>query len=157
MKYENFEKAIAARLDFKGVDVSTLPLPIELNKARQTTKPQLFVIFTGADYGERENLGVMAQVETLHFEISIFARKRLAKLGIYELFETITKQLLGYKLPHARTKISFDKFGYVSETTTTWQYALLLSFTSYIVERDNVNDEPLAPLIKQITNNLTSM
>ncbi|GHT07778.1 hypothetical protein AGMMS49525_16960 [Bacteroidia bacterium] len=45
----------------------------------------------------------------------------------------------------------------MSETTTTWQYALLLSFTSYIVERDNVNDEPLAPLIKQITNNLTSM
>jgi hypothetical protein len=153
MKYEDYEDAIVERLKRQGVSVSALPHVDVLNEPRQTTKPQLFVIYQGSDYAERENLSVVSQVETLRFEIFIKAQKRRGKLGIFDLYNGISRCLLGYKLNGARTVITFDSFGYVAGIQNNWQYALTFSFTGYIVENPEIENPAL---ITQITNNVKS-
>jgi len=154
MKYENYEKIIIARLQCPELEVRQGELTsADLNSFRQAQKPFIYVYYQGSSYESPENLGMISQVETMSFEVIIFARKQRGKQGAYEAFETVTKRLLGWREKGMRTPVTFQKFGYVSETNTTYQYALLCSFTGYIVEtREKDDSQP--NLIKQITNNI---
>ncbi|MDR2805840.1 MAG: Gp37 family protein [Dysgonamonadaceae bacterium] len=154
MKYENYEKMIIERLKCPELDVRTEELTsAELNR-RRSVKPVIFVLYQGSEYEEPKELGVVAQSETMRFDVIIFSRTQRGEHGAYSAFETITQRLLGYREKGMMTPVVFQKFGYVSEMNTFFQYALQCSFTSYIVEKHN-NEEP-APLIKQIKNNLNS-
>jgi hypothetical protein len=158
MKYEKYEKMIIDRLSqCPELDVQTKETNSSgLNTARQSSKPMIYVLYQGSAYEEPQELGVIAQTETMSFEVIIFARKQRGTTGAYAAFETITKKLLGYREKGMRTPVIFQKFGYVSETNTTYQYALQCSFTGYIVE--NCDEETAEPgLIKKITNNITGV
>jgi hypothetical protein len=93
---------------------------------------------------------MISQMETMTFEIIIIARKQRGEKGAYAAFETITRRLLGYREKRMRTPVIFQKFGYVSETNTTYQYALQCSFTGYIVESCKNEDTEQTPMIKEI-------
>ncbi|MDR0542466.1 MAG: Gp37 family protein [Dysgonamonadaceae bacterium] len=157
MKYENYEKIIIERLTCPELDVQNRePNTSELNRQRQTTKPAVYVLYQGSSFAEPEELGMISQTETMTFDIIIFARKQRGEKGAYAAFEIITRRLLGYRTQGMRTPVTFLKFGYVSETNTTYQYALQCSFTSYIVQSCNEEETGQPPLIKQITNNITT-
>jgi hypothetical protein len=156
MKYENYEKIIIERLKCPELDVRTAELSAaELNKYRQSVKPVVFVLYQGSEYSAPEELGVIAQSETMKFDIVIFARRQRGEHGAYAAFETITRRLLGYREKGMRTPVIFQKFGYVSELNAIYQYALQCSCSGYIVEK--CDEGETAPLIKQITNNLNSI
>jgi hypothetical protein len=150
-QYEGYENAIIERIQRDGVDVSALPHVDVLNEALQTDRPQLFVIYNGSDYAEPEELALIVQAETMHFEIFICSRNRQGEAGVFDLYRHITTRLLGYKPAGARTKIAFNNFKYVSGLQNNWQYALTFSFTGYAVEQP---DEEAYTLIKDINNNI---
>lgn len=152
MNYEELEDIIVERIKRKGVDVSVLPSVDILNAPRQTAKPQLYVIYQGSDFGECENLTVISQPETLRFEVFMRAKSRRGKMGIFDLYKEISKQLLGFKPTGAKTAITFNSFGYVSGVQNNWQYALAFSFTGYIVETDNTAPDPVK--ITQVSNKI---
>ena len=159
MKYENYEKMIIARLQkCPELDVQTKEIDSSgLNKQQQSSKPMVYVLYQGSTFDEPQELGMISQLETMAFDIIIFARKQRGSTGAYAAFEILTKNLLGYREKGMRSPIIFQKFGYVSETNTTWQYALQCSFTGYIVESCDEENSEQPPLIKKITNNLTSV
>lgn len=150
MTYEQYEDAIVERLKMQGVDVAVLPHIDALNDARPTAKPQVFVIFHGGDFAERENLTVTSQLETLRFEVFIRAKHRRGKLGVFQVHDEVSRRLLGYKLKDAQSVITFTSFGYVAGIQNNWQYALTFSFARYRVE--DLEAEPVIP-IKKITIN----
>ena len=155
MKYESYEKMIIDRLSCQELEVRTKELnDDELNRFRQAKKPVVYVMYQGSDYSEPEELGVIAQKETMAFDIIIFARTQRGKTGVYSAFETVTKRLLGYREKGMRTPVIFQKFGYAAKIDDTYQYALQCSFTGYIVESDR--QEENVPLITGITNNIQS-
>jgi hypothetical protein len=136
MKYENYERLLIEQLMCPELDVRIGELDVsDLNKRRQTARPIVFVLYQGSEFASPEPLRFIAQVETMKFEIVVFARTQRGAQGIYEAFETITHRLLGYRDVSMRTPVIFDRFGYVSEVNGTYQYALQCSFTGYIAER----------------------
>jgi len=158
MKYENYEKMIIDRLQkCPELDILTCEIDSSVLSRQKSSKPSVYILYQGSQYEDPETLGMTAQTETMTFEIVIFARKLRGKSGIYASFETITKRLLGYHEKGMRTPVTFQKFGYVSEMQGYYQYALQCSFTGYIVESCNEENEEHSPLIKQIINNLTNV
>jgi hypothetical protein len=152
MSYEELEDAIVERLQCQGVDVLVLPHTDVLNEARMTEKPRIFVIYQGSDFADREELAVVAQEETLRFELFFRARKRRGHLGVFDLYRHAASRLLGWKPDSGKgDKITFGNFGYVSGIQNNWQYALTFSFDSYIVENP---EDPYFQPIKQIINNI---
>jgi hypothetical protein len=153
MKYENFEKILIDRLSqCPELDVQIDETDLsQLNRPRQSTKPLVYVLYQGSTYDVPQALDVISQTETMTFEIIVFARRQRGPEGAYEAFETVTRKLLGYWEPGMRTPVVFQKFGYVSETNATYQYALQCSFTAYIVQACE-EDVEMPPLIKKITN-----
>ncbi|MDR3133014.1 MAG: Gp37 family protein [Prevotellaceae bacterium] len=149
--YGQYEDLLVERLRMDGVYTSVLPYVEALNVVRPTNKSQLFVIINGGNFEEPSNLGVISQLETVNCEVFIRALKRRGELGIFDLYEKISRRLLGYKLPHAQSAITFNSFGYVAGVQNNWQYALTFSFGHYKVESP---DEQPTETIKQITNKI---
>jgi hypothetical protein len=149
--YGQYEDLLAERLQMEGVDVSILPHTDALNAVRPTTRPQLFVLINGGTFEEPTNLAVISQLETLTGEIFIRALQRRGELGVFDLYEKISRRLLGYWLPHAQSAITFNSFGYVAGLHNNWQYALTFSFGHYKV---GCLDEQPTGTIKQIKNTL---
>ena len=145
--YGQYEDLLVERLQMDGVYVSVLPYVEALNVARPTNKPQLYVIINGGNFDEPANLGVISQLETVSCEIFIRALRRRGELGIFDLYEKISRRLLGYRLPNAQSAITFNLFGYVAGVQNNWQYALTFSFGHYKVE---CPDEPSGTAIKKI-------
>ena len=145
MKYENYEKMIINRLrSCQGLNVLSCEIDSSALNRKQSSNPNVYVLYQGSVYDNPDELAVIAQAETMTFEIIIFAQKQRGEKGIYAAFESITKRLLGYREKGMRTPILFQKFGYVSETNAIYQYALQCSFTGYIVEcRDEDTEVPL--------------
>jgi hypothetical protein len=158
MKYEKYEKMIIDRLtSCPELDVQTEEIDSSgLNRSQQSSKPTVYVLYQGSTYGEPQELGMISQTETMTFEVILFTRKQRGPAGAYAAFEILTKKLLGYREKGMRTPLVFQKFGYVSETNATYQYALQCSFTSYIVENEDEGTED-PTLIKKITNNMTEV
>ena len=155
MKYENYEKMIIDRLQkCQELDILACEIDSSVLSRQKSFKPSVYVLYQGSQYEDPETLSMIAQMETMTFEIVIIARKLRGKSGIYAAFEIITKKLLGYREKGMRTPVIFQKFGYVSEMQGTYQYALQCSFTGYIVQSyDEDAEKPL--LIQKITNNIT--
>lgn len=147
--YERFEDEIVALLQAPGIEVLPLPKVETLELPRQTTKPQIFVLVNGGEFAEREDLAVVAQLETVQCELFIRAKSRRGKLGIFDVYAQAKNRLLGHRMQGAKTPIYFNSFGYVSGLQNCWQYALTFSFAAYSVEVDNHSDEPV---IRQITH-----
>jgi hypothetical protein len=158
MKYENYENIIIERLQCPELDVRKNEITqAELNKYSQTSKPIVYVLYQGSTYDNPETFGPVAQLETMNFNVVIMARKQRGVKGAYAAYEAITRRLLGYRTKEIRTPVIFQKFGYVSETNTTYQYALQCSFTGYIVQSCEKDETELPPLIKKITNNINEL
>ena len=134
MTYEEYENLFAEQLKMPGVDVSVLPSLEALNMARMTVKPRVFVIYNGSQFAEREELDVVAQAETLRFEVFIQAIKRSGANGIFGVADEVNRRLLGFCPPDAQFPITFSEFGYVSGVQNGWQYALAFTFTAYKIE-----------------------
>jgi hypothetical protein len=139
--YGRYEDLLVERLQMEGVDVAILPHVDELNKVRPTVRPQLFIILNGGNFEEPENLAVIAQLETLSGEVFIRALNRRGEMGIFDLYEKISRRLLGYRLPNAQSVITFNSFGYVAGIQNNWQYALTFSFGHYKIECKEVPEE----------------
>lgn len=149
--YERYEDEIVALLQAPGIDVLPLPKVETLELPRQTAKPQIFVLVNGGEFAEREDLAVVAQLETVQCELFIRAKSRRGKLGIFDVYAQAKNRLLGHRMQGAKTPIYFNSFGYVSGVQNCWQYALTFSFAAYSVEADN---RPDAPVISQITHEI---
>lgn len=147
--YERYEDEIVALLQAHGIDVLPLLNVETLELPRQTAKPQIFVLVNGGEFADRDDLAVVAQLETVQCELFIRAKNRRGKLGIFDVYEQAKKRLLGHRMQGAKTPIYFNSFGYVSGVQNCWQYALTFSFAAYSVEADNRKDEPI---ISQITH-----
>lgn len=153
MNYEQYEDIIVERLNIPGVSVDVLPHVAVLNEARPTSKPQLYVILHGGVLSEPENLTVIAQMETIKCEVFIRAKSRRGRLGIFDLYEEITKRLLGYRLPDTKTPITLGVFDYVAGIQNNWQYTLSFSFDAYKVEADK---ETTKITFQKATSNITT-
>jgi hypothetical protein len=149
--YGQYENLLVERLQMEGVDVSVLPHVDDLNKARLTAKPQLFVLLNGGEFAEPTNLSVISQLETLNGSIFIRALQRRGEMGIFDLYEKISRRLLGYRLPNTQSAITFNAFIYVAGVQNNWQYALTFSFGHYKIE---CPDEQPANTIKTITHKM---
>jgi hypothetical protein len=147
--YGQYEDLLVERLQMEGVDVSILPHTDAMNAVRPTTKAQLFVLINGGTFEDPANLAVISQLETLSAEIFIRALKRRGELGVFDLYEKISRRLLGYWLPNAQSAITFNSFGYVAGVQNNWQYALTFSFGHYKVACPD--EEESAGTIKKIT------
>ena len=149
--YGQYEDLLLERLQMEGVDVSVLPHTEALNMARPTARPQLFILLNGGNFDEPSNLAVISQLETLSGEVFIRALQRRGEWGVFDLYEKISRRLLGYWLPAAQSAITFNSFGYVAGVQNNWQYALTFSFGHYKV---GCPDEGPVGTIKKITNNV---
>lgn len=151
MNFEVYEDAIVELLTMPGMDVKPLPLQSELNAARPSMKPQVYVIIHGSNFGERDRLEVVSQSETVQGEIFLMARTRRGEFGIYDVFERIAARLLGFEMPGALTPITFSQFGHVEGVQNTWTFALTFSFQTYRVQEENETADN-EPLIRKITH-----
>jgi hypothetical protein len=154
--YEQYEDLLVERLQIEGVDISVLPHTDALNMARPTTRPQMFILLNGGAFDEPANLAVISQLETLSGEIFIRALQRRSELGVFDLYEKVSRRLLGYWLPNAQSAITFNSFGYVAGVQNNWQYALTFSFGHYKVACLD-DEQHLAGTIKKITNKVQSI
>lgn len=152
--YERYEDEIVQLLQMQGVDVTPLPKIEALELPRQTQKPQIFVLVNGGEFAEREEMTVVAQLETVQCELFIRAKSRRGKMGLFAVYEEAKKRLLGYRPHGAKTPIYFNSFGYVSGLHNYWQYALTFSFAAYSVQADQPVD---TPLIRKITHEITEL
>ncbi|MDR3133262.1 MAG: Gp37 family protein [Prevotellaceae bacterium] len=152
--YGQYEDLLVERLQMEGVDIAVLPHVDAMNAVRTTTNPQLFVIINGGNFEEPENLAIIAQRETISCEIYIRALSRRGEMGIFDLYEKISRRLMGYWLPNAQSAITLNSFGYVAGVQNNWQYALTFSFGHYKVA---CPDEQETGTIKKITNNVDSL
>lgn len=150
-RYEKYENEIVALLQIPGVEVKPLPKVLDLETPRQTAKPQIFVLVNGGDFAERENLAVVAQLETVQCELFFRAKTRRGKLGLFEVYEAAKIRLLGHRMQGAKTPIYFNSFGYISGLHNYWQYALTFSFGAYSVEADKSTSADVVPM-KKITH-----
>lgn len=150
-RYEKYENEIVALLQMDGVEVKPLPKILDLETPRQTAKPQIFVLVNGGEFAEREELAVVAQLETIQCELFFRAKNRRGKLGLFDVYETAKNRLLGHRMQGAKSPIYFNSFGYVSGLHNYWQYALTFSFGAYSIEVEKTDD---TPLIRKITHEL---
>lgn len=152
--YERYEDEIVELLQMPGVDVTPLPKIEALELPRQTQKPLIFVLVNGGEFAEREEMAVVAQLETVQCELFIRVKNRRGKMGLFTVYEEAKKRLLGYRLQGAKTPIYFNSFGYVSGLHNYWQYALTFSFAAYSVQADQPDE---TPLIREITHEITEL
>ena len=153
--YERFEDELVERLQMEGVDVRPLPQIAALEMPRPTQTPQVFVLVNGGQFGEREELKVVAQLQTIQCEVFVRAKSRRGANGILDICIRIIRKLLGYRLEGAKSPVYFNSLDYVDGLHNSWQYALTFSFTAYHVEADD-NRQDEAPLIRQITHQITT-
>lgn len=95
--YERYEDEIVQLLQMQGVDVTPLPKIEALELPRQTQKPQIFVLVNGGEFAEREEMTVVAQLETVQCELFIRAKNRRGKMGLFAVYDEAKKRLLGYR------------------------------------------------------------
>lgn len=148
-QYERYEDEIVALLQMQGVEVMPLPKVEILELPRQTARPQIFVLVNGGEFAEREDLAVVAQLETVQCELFFRAKNRRGKLGIFNVYAEAKTRLLGHRMQGAKTPIYFNSFGYVSGLNNCWQYALTFSFGAYSVVTDKSEN---IPIIRKITH-----
>jgi hypothetical protein len=153
--YEQYEDLLVDRLAMEGVDVSVLPHIDAVNAVRTTGKPQLFIIINGGNFEEPTNLAVISQLETVSCEVFIRALDRRGEFGIFDIYDRISRLLLGYWLPNAQSAITLNSFGYVAGVQNNWQYALTFSFGHYSIERPDQNEQSIGS-IKKLTNKVQS-
>ena len=155
--YERYEDELVALLQMEGVEVRPLPRVADLEAPRPTQIPQVFVLINGGQFADREELAVVAQLETVQGELFIRARNRRGPDGLFAVYEEIRRRLLGYRLRGAKTPVYFNSFGYVDGLHNSWQYALTFSFAAYCVAADRDGERPPEPPIKRITHEIQTV
>lgn len=142
-KYEDYEDQITALLHYGSFDIKPLP-DNEMEFSRAFTKPQIYVCYVGSDFGADENIGVVAQEETVNIDLLFRVNKRRGENGLLSVANYAALKLLGIKLIGAQSKIKLIKQGYIDSNSNqnNWQYVVSLSFTTHIVEC--INEEPTA-------------
>lgn len=153
MFFEALENAIKTRLHahFNGaVDVELEP---ETNGANTipTEKGRVTVMYDQSDFEKQNTTAYISQHETAQIAIIIRSRKLRGQNGIYWIAEEIRKSITGYA-PESWSKIWLRKMVFVRREMNLWEYSLLISSKSMIVEE---HTEPTTPVLISATTQVT--
>lgn len=163
--YEEYEDAITARLQ------PLTQAQINVRTAPQTTsdwktpfkKGLVTVSYLASDFKKDDpapenqmSIGVVAQKEIMHFNISCEARKRRGAIGVLRLVKYVTALLVGFKpLGSGRMYMIEQLFEDYNPDLQTWAYNLVIASEAVLVQapEEDVDEETL---LQQITlsNNL---
>ncbi|MCD8173799.1 MAG: Gp37 family protein [Alistipes sp.] len=130
--YEKYEDEIVgllkARVKKDSIVVMPAPSEKDLNDPKITSKPQLYVIISGDDWDDPENIGVTSQLVTVKGEVFIKSKDRRGPNGVFALYDYVVKTLLGVKLSGAESEILFNRLSFVHGLQNSWQYAATFTF-----------------------------
>jgi hypothetical protein len=152
--YKDIEDAIIARLSSltaSGIDIDVMP-ETESGLKKPFEKPRVTVWYKNSEYAIPQSTAETSQLETLHFEITIEARKLRDALGLYNLHQLVRAKLLGYRPAHGG-RMYVVKSGFVDFKENLWIYSMEWATQTLAVMQA---DEDVEILITQINVNVTA-
>lgn len=135
MQFEQLEIEIMNRLTTSlgaNVEVELEPETESANKI-PFAKPRISVMFDQSEYDTQNSTSSVVQDETCRLAVIIRSRLLRGPSGIYTVVENVRRSLVGYQ-PCNWSKIWLVKFTFLKRDTNLWEYVLLLSSKTMIVE-----------------------
>lgn len=133
INYSSYEDAIVTILSNQSL-YDCKPLPeneADLNRA--FIKPQVYVCYSGSEYGVVENLGATVQEETVNFDVIFRVKKRRGNDGLLTILKKVGDLILGREFVGC-TKINLVKQGYVDGVQNDWNFVMSFQFITHVVE-----------------------
>lgn len=143
-RYETLEDSIVALFNVpltqqEVFDIATLP-DYEVDYKPSQPRPQVYVSYDSSDFSSPETLSKITQEEKLLIGIEIHTKARRGQRGVFAIFETICKKLLGYKL------IGYDRFSLIKSGplpgagANHWVYYAQFTTTAHICDQQQDPD-----------------
>ncbi|MFZ4546727.1 MAG: Gp37 family protein [Bacteroidales bacterium] len=138
-RYETLEDNIVALFNVpltqqEIFDIAPLP-ENEVEYKPSQPRPQVYVSYDSSDFTDTETLSKVVQEEKLLIGFEIHSKVRRGEKGVFAIFETICKKLLGKKI------LGYDKFTLIKSGplpgagANHWVYYAQFTTTSHITDQ----------------------